>query len=141
MIDATIEAPTIDEQIRRCNAFDKVAQAEFTKAMRPALALGVSDIHIWSPFGTGALDASVSSAIKYTSGENVRGVMTAGAVGANGFPYGYALDASSKYRYAGSRKKTKGWLRGVTRRKRGEIMALFAAAVGRIVERLAVNNG
>lgn len=141
MIEAKLEAPTIDEQIRRCNAFDRVAQEEFTAAMRPALVLGVADIHAFSPYASGTLDSSVSSAIKYTSGENVRGVMTASATGGNGFPYGYALDASNKYRYAGTNKRTKGWLKGVTRRKRGEIMALFAAAVGRIVNRLAVNNG
>lgn len=140
-VSGSIEVPQLDEQIRRCNAFDRVAQKEYTAAMRAALALGVENILPLTPTASGELRASVSSAIKYTSGENVRGVMTAGTVAANGFPYGYALDASSKYRYAGTRKRTKGWLKGVIKRKRGEFTALFAAATGRIIQRLEVNNG
>lgn len=140
MLQMTVEAPQITEQMRKLDQFNQIAQQEYTAAMRPAIALSLSDIHVWSPYGTGTLDASVKGEIRFASGDEVRGVMSAGATGANGFPYGYALDASNKYRYAGTRKKTKGWLKGVLRRKRSEVLALFYSATSRIVARLAVGD-
>ena len=141
MLQMTVEAPQITEQMRKLEQFDQIAQQEYTAAMRPAIALSVSDIHAFSPYLSGALDSSVKGEIRYASGDEVRGVMTASATGANGFPYGYALDASKKYHYAGGRKSTKGWLKGVLRRKRAEVLALFFSATSRIVARLAVGDG
>lgn len=140
MMQYTVEAPQITEQMRKLDQFNQIAQQEYTAAMRPAIALSVADIHAWSPFGTGTLDASVKGEIRFVSGDEVRGVMSASAVGANGFPYGYALDASAKYRYAGTRKKTKGWLKGVIRRQRQAVLTLFVSATSRIVARLAVGD-
>ncbi len=145
MIDATVEIPpTIDEQIRRCNNFDKVAASEFVPAMRTALGVAEGDVRSTVPVLSGYLASTIEGKIKYIAGENVRGVIYAdarvpSAKYPQGFPYGYALDASPKYTSGG--RKTKGWLKGVLRRKRAEINAPFAAAVGRIVNRLMVNNG
>ena len=140
MLQMTVEAPQITEQMRKLEQFDRIAQEEYTAAMQPAIALSVADIHIWSPYGTGTLDASVKGEVRFASGDEVRGVMSAAATGANGFPYGYALDSSNKYRYAGTRKKTKGWLKGVLRRQRGAVLALFFSATSRIVARLSVGG-
>lgn len=141
MMQYTVEAPQITEQMRKLDQFNAIAQTEFTAAMRPAIALSLADIHAWAPYATGALDSSVKGEIKFAAGDEVRGVMSATAKAPDGFPYGYALDASSKYAYAGGRKKTKGWLKGVLRRKRAEVLALFVSATSRIVARLAVGDG
>ncbi len=139
MIKVEVEAPQITPQIRKLKDFDRVAKAEFTAAMRPAIALTLVDIHAFSPYLSGQLDASVRGEIKFAAGDEVRGVMTASATAGN-FPYGYALDSSNKYRYAGSRKKTKGWLRGAGKRQKEAVLALFAAALERIVARLRVDG-
>lgn len=141
MLSATVEAPQITEQMRKLENFNQVALAEFRPAMAEALSLSVSDIQSKAPVMSGTLQSSVSGQIRYAAGDEVRGVMTADARGANGFPYGYALNVSSKYRYSGTRRKTKGWMRNVIFRKRKEVMALFAEATERIVKKLAVNGG
>lgn len=141
MLSATVEAPQITEQMRKLENFNQVALAEFRPAMTEALALSVSDIQSKAPVMSGALQSSVGGQIRYAAGDEVRGVMTADARGANGFPYGYALNVSSKYRYSGTRRKTKGWMRNVIFRKRKEVMELFAEATERIVKKLAVNGG
>lgn len=141
MLSATVEAPQITEQMRKLENFSQVALAEFRPAMAEALSLSVSDIQSKAPVMSGTLQSSVSGRIRYAAGDEVRGVMTADARGANGFPYGYALNVSSKYRYSGTRRKTKGWMRNVIFRKRKEVMALFAEATERIVSKLAVNGG
>lgn len=139
MIKVEVEAPQITPQIRKLKDFDRVAKAEFTAAMRPAIALTLADIHAWSPYASGQLDSSVRGEIKFAMGDEVRGVMYSDARAGN-FPYGYALDASSRYRYAGSRRKTKGWLRGAGKRQKDAVLALFAAAIERIVQRLRVDG-
>lgn len=125
-------------QARKLDDFPKIAQREFTRAMQGAVAISVIDLKARSPIGTGRLASSTSGEIRYAVGDDVRAVMSTSARGANGFPYGYALDASKKYRYQGKRKRTYRWFRGVRTRKRKEIMALFAGALERIVERLAI---
>lgn len=140
MISATVEAPQITEQMRKLDNFAAVAKGEFVPAMNAAIALSVTDIRDKAPVMSGALQSSVGGTVKFAAGDEVRGVMTADARGANGFPYGYALNVSSKYRYAGRRKKTKGWMRNVIFRKRKEVYALFAAATERIVNKLAVSG-
>lgn len=140
MIKVEVEAPQITPQIRKLKDFNRVAVAEFTAAMRPAIALTLTDIHAFSPYASGQLDASVRGEVKFAVGDEVRGVMYSDVRGANGFPYGYALDSSNKYRYAGSRRKTKGWLRGAGKRQKEAVLALFAAALERIVARLRVDG-
>lgn len=140
MIKVEVEAPQITPQIRKLKDFDRVARAEFTAAMRPAISLTLVDIHAWAPYQTGQLDSSVRGEIKFAMGEEVRGVMYSDARAKDGFPYGYALDASNKYRYAGGGKKTKGWLRGAGKRQKDAVLALFAAALERIVARLRVDG-
>lgn len=140
MLNYTVEAPQITEQMRKLEDFNAVAKSEFVPAMNAALALSVTDIRGKAPVLSGALQSSVGGTVKFAMGDEVRGVMTADARGANGFPYGYAQNASKKYHYAGTRRSTKGWMRNVIFRKKAAVMALFFAATSRIVARLAVDG-
>lgn len=140
MLSYDVEAPQITEQMRKLDNFAAVAKSEYVPAMNAAIALSVLDIRAKAPTLSGNLASSVGGSVKYAAGDEVRGVMTADARGANGFPYGYALNVSSKYRYAGGRKKTKGWMRNVIFRKKAEVMALFISATSRIVSKLAVGG-
>lgn len=135
-----VQAPQITEQMRKLENFAAIAKSEYVPAMNAAIALSVLDIKAKAPVLSGGLQSSVGGTVKYAAGDEVRGVMTADARGANGFPYGYALNVSSKYRYAGARKKTKGWMRNVIFRKKAEVMALFISATSRIVSKLAVGG-
>lgn len=137
----TVEAPQITEQMRLLDNFDAIAKSEYVPAMHAALVLSVADIKTKAPVLSGTLQSSVSGSIKFAMGDEVRGVMTADARGANGFPYGYAQNVSKKYHYAGTRRSTKGWMRNVIFRKKAEVMALFISATSRIVARLAVGGG
>ncbi len=140
MVSYDVQAPEINEQMRKLENFAAVAKGEYVPAMKAAIALSITDIRGKAPVLSGTLQASVGGSVKFAAGDEVRGVMTADARGANGFPYGYALNVSSKYRYAGGRKKTKGWMRNVIFRKKAEVMALFISATSRIVSKLAVGG-
>jgi len=140
MFRVDVEAPLVPVQMQKMYDYPRIAREEFTAAMRPALALSVADVSVRAPVGGGELRGSLRSEIKFAVGDEVRGVVTASATAPDGFPYGYALDASTRYRYAGKRTKTKSWMKGVIRRKRNEIYALFAGAAVKIVNRLAVDG-
>lgn len=142
MIKPSIEAPQITAQMRKLDNFKPIAQDEFSRAMSAALNVSIGDVRERAPFASGTLRSSVTGDIRYASGEEVRGVISADAVAEDGFRYGYALNASKRYHYNGRRKQTKGWFSSVRFRKRKIIMALFQDATVRIVNRLEVNpNG
>ncbi len=138
MIKGKVEVPKLDAQIRKLEGYNAIAQQEFTGAMSGALNLSIGDVQTHSPMGGGTLRSSVTGGIKYAMGDVVRGVIEAEARAPNGFPYGYALDASKRYHYRGRRKQTKGWLSRVRFRKRRDVLGQFDGALDRIVKRLEV---
>jgi len=140
MLSYDVQAPEINEQMRKLENFAAVAKGEYVPAMKAAIALSITDIRGKAPVLSGTLQASVGGSVKFAAGDEVRGVMTADARGANNFPYPYALDGSKRYHFAGQRKQTKGFFKGVIFRKKAEVMALFISATSRIVSKLAVGG-
>lgn len=138
MITADVDWRDVAAQAKKLAAYPKIAKEEFTTSMRQAIVLGKVDISARAPIGTGRLATSTSGEIRYAAGDEVRGVMSSEARASDGFPYGYALDASAKYRRRRGGGKTKGWFKGFLSRKRKDIRQLFEAALRRTVERLQV---
>lgn len=138
MIIGDVSSPDVIAQAKKLEAYPKIAKKEFVAAMRQAIVLGRVDISARAPIGTGQLATSTTGEIRYAAGDEVRGVMKNEARAADGFPYGYALDASPKYRRRRGRGKTQKWFKGFLRRKRADIRQLFEAALRRTVEQLVV---
>lgn len=135
----TVDIQDAVKQARLLDDFPRIAQEEFTPAMQSAISLSLSDLRTRAPVGSsGQLKGSLTGNVAFAAGDEVRGRITANAVADDGFRYGYALDASKRYRYRGQRKRTYRWFKGVRTRKRKEVMALFRFALERIVNRLAV---
>ena len=140
MLQADVDIRDVLEQQRKLEGFDRIAREEFSRAMTQAIHLSLTDIKPRVPTGSGALAGSLHGEIRFAMGDEVRGVLTAEARGANGFPYGYALDASKRYHYAGRRKMTRRYFKGVISRQRKAIYALFEQGTERIVRRLEVHG-
>jgi hypothetical protein len=139
MVSVSVDAPDLLKQVRKLSDFPRVAKEEFSRAMTEAIYLSVLDIQARSPIGTGELRGATSGEIRFAAGEEVRGVMTNEARAPDGFPYAYALDASPRYHFRGRRKQTKGYFRGVIRRRRKDVLARFEAVPPRILQRMQVN--
>ena len=140
MIIGDVSSPAVIAQVKKLEAYPKIAKVEFTDAMRQAIVLGRVDISARAPIGTGKLATSTTGEIRYAAGDEVRGVMKNEARAADGFPYGYALDASPKYKRRRGRGRTRKWFKGFIGRKRKDILQLFDAALRRTVEQLVVKS-
>lgn len=140
MTNLNIEAEDILVQARKLDGFPAIAKQEFSRAMVEVIGLSKADQQAKAPVGRGTLRGSIHGEIRFAMGEEVRAVMTAEARAPDGFPYGYALDASKKFKHRTRRARTYRWFRGVTSRRRRDIQARFAPVPERIVKRLTVNG-
>lgn len=79
-----------------------------------------------APQRSGQLAGSVRSQL-HAVAVDPYATVTADAVARDGFRYGYALDASPRYHYAGKRRQTRGWFT--------KVLAIVRRILGAIVKR------
>lgn len=137
MLETTINAEEVKEQLRRLNDYPTTSERHIRPAMGETVQLIASAWRMVTPYQSGAYAGGIVGRVESVAGTRAVGLIETN-VGAQGFPYPARLESSRRYHYASSSMQTKGQVKRAATGIFPAIIARFVRAVEAILNDLAV---
>ena len=140
MITYEMEVKGFDQQIKKLDNFDKIANKHMRKAGLESVALLERKWKEVAPVDTVRYRSSIAGRVRIQGG-TVVGIVGTNVKSARGFPYPAALEKSRRYHYrAGPRagQYTMNRVKRLFKRSQDAIQKRFSAAVKKVIKELEI---